>query len=86
MLASGGTWRWQMQLPSEDQRHETFWRQVLHALASGTPRPVYLTAERDFYGDEDQITLRAEVRDGHSSPCWRCCLLSVQRDFSEPTT
>ena len=87
VLASGGTWRWQMQLPSEDQRHETFWRQVLHALASGTPRPVYLTAERDFYGDEDQITLRAEVRDRSFEPVAGAAVsLSVQRDFSEPTT
>ena len=30
----GGTWRWQMQLPHEDQRHETFWRQLLQALAT----------------------------------------------------
>ncbi|MCB1757168.1 MAG: VWA domain-containing protein, partial [Gammaproteobacteria bacterium] len=29
VLATGGTWRWQMQLPSDDQRHETFWRQLL---------------------------------------------------------
>ncbi len=29
ILATGGTWRWQMQLPHEDMRHETFWRQLL---------------------------------------------------------
>ena len=33
ILATGGTWRWQMQMPYEDQRHETFWRQLLQALA-----------------------------------------------------
>ena len=31
VLATGGTWRWQMQLPHEDQRLETFWRQLLQA-------------------------------------------------------
>lgn len=62
ILATGGTWRWQMQLPSEDMRHETFWRQMLHALASGAPRPVVVSAERLFYGDEPEVRLRAEVR------------------------
>ena len=87
ILASGGTWRWQMQLPSEDQRHETFWRQMLHALVSGTPRPVVLTAERVFYGDEDEITLRAEVKGRSFEPVGDAVVsLSVIRGFSEPTT
>ena len=68
VLASGGTWRWQMQLPSEDQRHETFWRQILHALVSATPERVTLTAERPYYVDEDEVVLRARVRDGGFEP------------------
>ena len=68
VLASGGTWRWQMQLPSEDQRHETFWRQILHALVSATPERVALTAERPYYVDEDEVVLRARVRDGGFEP------------------
>ena len=68
ILATGGTWRWQMQLPSEDQRHETFWRQMLHALASGAPRPVFVSAERLFYGDENEVTLRAEVKNREFMP------------------
>jgi uncharacterized membrane protein len=68
ILATGGTWRWQMQLPSEDQRHETFWRQMLHALATGVPRPVLLSAERPFYGDESEVKLHAEVRNKAYEP------------------
>ena len=34
VLATGGTWRWQMSLPVEDQRHETFWRQLLRTLVA----------------------------------------------------
>ena len=87
ILATGGTWRWQMQLPSEDQQHETFWRQMLHALASGTPRPVVLTADRVFYGDEEEITLRAEVRNRSFEPVGDAAVtLSMMRGFSEPTT
>ena len=68
VLASGGTWRWQMQLPSEDQRHETFWRQMLHALVSTTPDPVVLTAQRPYYADEDEVVMRARVRNGSFEP------------------
>ena len=38
VLATGGTWRWQMQLPHEDQRHETFWRQLLQAARDDARR------------------------------------------------
>jgi uncharacterized membrane protein len=63
VLATGGTWRWQMQLPSEDMRHETFWRQLLQTLVAGVPAPVQLRADRFFYGDSTEVALRAEVRD-----------------------
>jgi hypothetical protein len=68
ILATGGTWRWQMQLPYQDQRHETFWRQLLQALAASAPEPVMLTTERVFYGDRSAVTLRAEVRDTAFEP------------------
>ena len=68
VLATGGTWRWQMQLPHEDQRHETFWRQLLQAAATTAPQPVTLTADRVFYGDESTVELRAEVRDKTFKP------------------
>ena len=68
VLASGGTWRWQMQLPSEDRRHETFWRQILHSLVSATPAQVVLAAERPYYVDGDEVVLRARVRDASFDP------------------
>jgi hypothetical protein len=68
VLATGGTWRWQMQLPHEDQRHETFWRQFLQAAATTAPQPVTLTSDRVFYGDESTVLLRAEVRDKSYQP------------------
>ena len=33
------SWRWRMQLPSEDRTHELFWRQSARWLASGVPAP-----------------------------------------------
>jgi uncharacterized membrane protein len=68
VLATGGTWRWQMQLPHTDERHETFWRQLMQALVTPSPRPVTLTSDRVFYGDDSVIELRAEVRDGSFQP------------------
>ena len=68
IIATGGTWRWQMQLPHEDQRQETFWRQLLQALATSAPQPVTLTSKQVFYGDESEVTLRADVRDKNFQP------------------
>jgi uncharacterized membrane protein len=68
ILATGGTWRWQMQLPHEDQRHETFWRQLLQAIALAAPEHIMLSTDRAFYADTDDVTLRAEVRDQDFEP------------------
>jgi hypothetical protein len=67
ILATGGTWRWQMQLPHEDQRHETFWRQLLQALATSAPGRVTLSAvlSREHPGT---VQLQAEVNDKEFEP------------------
>jgi uncharacterized membrane protein len=67
-ILAGGTWRWQMLLESSDQRHETFWRQLAQALTASAPRPVTLTSERVFYGDQASISFRADVRDPAYQP------------------
>jgi uncharacterized membrane protein len=59
ILATGGTWRWQMSLPLEDLRHETFWRQLARNLVANSPRPFELTATVE----NENIVVRAELRD-----------------------
>jgi hypothetical protein len=87
VLATGGTWRWQMQLPHEDQRHETFWRQFLQAAATTAPQPVTLTSDRVFYGDESTVVLRAEVRDKSYKPASDAVVtLEVSDGMGPPTT
>ena len=87
ILATGGTWRWQMQLPHEDQRHETFWRQLLQALAAGAPEPVMLSSERVFYGDRSTVKLRAEVRNDDFEPADDAVVtLSVDTGAGPPAT
>jgi len=63
LMASASTWRWQMRLPLEDQRHELFWRQLLHALAAPAPPRVSLQAERTVYEDEGSVQIEAQVLD-----------------------
>lgn len=66
ILATGGTWRWQMSMPLEDMRHETFWRQLLRALVASAPETVSLTAGNG--GEEGTVSLRAEFRDDAFQP------------------
>jgi uncharacterized membrane protein len=68
ILATGGTWSWQMGLPHEDQRHETFWRQLFQAMTASVPEPVTLSTERVYYADRAAVTLRADVRDKIYNP------------------
>jgi uncharacterized membrane protein len=68
LLGTSSTMRWQMQLPPEDQRHETFWRQFMHALADNTPRRATLTSERTVYNDERSVTLEAEIANEEFAP------------------
>ena len=37
VLATGGTWRWQMSLPLGDTSHDDFWRQLLRWMVADTP-------------------------------------------------
>ncbi len=64
ILATGGTWRWQMSLPVEDQRHEAFWRQLARGLVADTPDRFELTAR----SRGDHVLLRAEIRDETFKP------------------
>ena len=67
-ILAGATWSWQMGLSYLDMRHETFWRQLLQAMTASVPEPVTLSTDRVYYGDQAEVTLRAEVRDREYEP------------------
>ena len=67
-ILAGSTWGWQMSLPHEDLKHETFWRQLVQAMTVPVPEPVTLTTESVYYGDQAAVTFRAEVRDSEYEP------------------
>lgn len=66
ILATGGTWRWQMSMPLEDQSHETFWQQLLRTLVSSAPKGISLSADAGH--GESEIRVRAEFRDDAFRP------------------
>ena len=62
ILATGGSWRWRMGLPSDDKRHDTFWRQLFRSLVANTGGTVRLSSNRSNYADQTSVQFRAEVR------------------------
>jgi uncharacterized membrane protein len=68
VLGTASTLRWQMHLPPADQSHETFWRQLLHAMVAIAPPRVTLGGERAVYDDERNVTLEAQLRNERFEP------------------
>ena len=68
VLGTASTLRWQMHLPPQDQSHETFWRQLLHALVAHSPPRVSLASEHPTYDDERGVKFEAEIRDTRFEP------------------
>lgn len=68
VLATGGTWRWQMAQDARDQTHETFWQQLLRWLAGSVEERVTLLTTRQTYSGEEPAVIRAEVRDRNYLP------------------
>ena len=68
VLATASTLRWQMQLPPEDESHEIFWRQLLHAISATAPPRASIEPERLAYDDERNVRLVAELRNERFEP------------------
>jgi uncharacterized membrane protein len=59
------SWTWQMHvdIPLEDQTHETFWRQLLRWLSDGVPDQVEARSEREVVEPGQPVNLVVEVGD-----------------------
>jgi uncharacterized membrane protein len=68
LMATSGTWRWQMLQPLEDKSHELFWQQLCRWLVTDTPLQVAGSTPRQMLSDETRVELRAEVRDKAFQP------------------
>jgi hypothetical protein len=68
IMATGGSWRWQMSSPLGDTAHDLFWQQLLRWLVSDTPGHVAASVPAQMLLDNGQVTLNAEVRDERYNP------------------
>jgi uncharacterized membrane protein len=68
VLATGGTWRWQMSQPLEDQTHEEFWQQLLRWLVMDTPGHVVASVPSQMLLDDGRVQFTADVRDKNYVP------------------
>ncbi|MFK7855426.1 MAG: hypothetical protein AB8B79_14990 [Granulosicoccus sp.] len=57
VLGTSGTWRWQMGLPSDDDRHERFWRQLLGNLVEDIVPRVAIEQTASVVRDVDTTAL-----------------------------
>lgn len=68
MIFTGeASWRWRMQMPSEDRTYELFWRQVARWLSTAAPEPVSIITPA---GVEPRSTdsIHLDVRDSNFAP------------------
>ena len=63
ILATGGTWRWQMSEVLGDPSHDLFWQQLLRWLVAESLGPVSTSMPERLLMDDGRVALRAQVRD-----------------------
>jgi uncharacterized membrane protein len=68
VMATSGSWRWQMSQPLGDPAHDLFWQQLLRWLVLESPGQVVVTAPTQTLMDDGHIELSASVRDKEYMP------------------
>jgi uncharacterized membrane protein len=68
ILATGGTWRWQMSEALGDPSHDLFWQQLLRWLVAQSPGPVTVQMPARLLMDEGRAELAAQIRDKQFQP------------------
>jgi uncharacterized membrane protein len=68
IMATGGSWRWQMSSPLGDTAHHLLWQQLLRWLVSDTPGHVAASVPAQMLLDNGAITFTADVRDREFNP------------------
>jgi hypothetical protein len=68
VMATSGTWRWQMSQPLGDPSHDLFWQQLLRWLVLDSPGQVAATSPAQTLMDDGHIELSASVRDKEYMP------------------
>jgi hypothetical protein len=68
IMATGGTWRWQMSEALGDPSHDLFWHQLLRWLVDDSPGSVTASIPARTLMDEGRVQLTAQVRNRQFEP------------------
>ncbi len=68
VMATSGTWRWQMSQPLGDPAHHLFWQQMLRWLVEDSPGQVVVSAPSQILMDDGHVQITANVRDKEYMP------------------
>jgi uncharacterized membrane protein len=68
VLATSGTWRWQMNLPPGDTAFPLFWQQLLRWLVTGSPGHVTASVPNQVMLDDGRVALSVDVRGDDYQP------------------
>lgn len=68
ILATGGTWRWQMSEALGDPSHDLFWQQLLRWLVGESLGPVAASMPARLLEDDGHVQLAAQVHDRAFQP------------------
>ncbi|SEB71415.1 glutamine amidotransferase [Terriglobus roseus] len=68
ILATGGTWRWQMSEALGDPSHNLFWQQLLRWLVADTPGGVSASVSARTLSDQGHLQITAQVRSKDFQP------------------
>ena len=68
IMATSGTWRWQMSQPLGDPAHDLFWQQLLRWLVLESPGQIVVSAPTQTLMDDGHIQISASVRDKEYMP------------------
>jgi uncharacterized membrane protein len=68
LMATSGTWRWQMSQPLGDPTHDLFWQQLLRWLSADAPGRVVASMPAQTMLDGGHVQLTATVRDKEFTP------------------
>ena len=68
VLATSGTWRWQMSSALGDPSHDLFWQQLLRWLAADSPGQVAAAMPQQTLMDEGHVQMTVAARDQEFTP------------------
>jgi len=68
IMATSGSWRWQMSAPLGDPTHDQFWQQLLRWVVADSPGRVVASMPVTRLNDEGHVKFTATVRDKEYVP------------------